>query len=141
VLRAEIELNLDAVEVFQRRVRYLRDRIMAGQVSEDDLFVSASNFDYSVVSPLVNLGYFHMLLGPDYVKKYFRFMQFFNNSSAQQMNSDLRLKHAEGKSIDLLDMLLGISENLSQGLAEIHAAKLDWWGLRLKPVKRIPKKA
>ena len=45
VLKSEIDLNLDALAGLEDRVRYLKERISAGQIDPDELFISMGQFD------------------------------------------------------------------------------------------------
>ena len=47
------------------RVNFLKERVAAGQIAEEDLYIPMHGFDYSVVSPLVNSGHFHSMLGAE----------------------------------------------------------------------------
>ena len=132
ILKSEIDLNLDALADLERRVQYLKERITASQVDPDELFVSMGQFDYSAMSPLVNQGFFHTILGPQLVKKYFSFSRLFNNSVASALSSDLRLKHEEGKSLDFLDGILGAISHARSDMIMIRDAKLPLIGFRLR---------
>ena len=129
-LRAEIEMNVEEYQYLRKRLVYLKERIAAGQITEADLFVSMQNFDYSIIGPLVNQGYFHVLLGPDLGKRYFSFMRFFNNANCNIINSMLRTEHEQGKSLDYIDGLLDHGDQLAAfavrlGKAEVRAGRLQ----------------
>lgn len=132
VLKSEIELNLDALTELERRAVYLKSRISGSQIDENELFLSMAQFDYSVVGPLVNQGFFHAMLGPDLIKKYFGFSRHFNNDYARIVSSNLRLKHEEGKSLDYLDAMIEAIYAARKALEVIKGAKLPIWGMRLK---------
>jgi hypothetical protein len=132
ILKAEIELNLEALASLRARVGYLKDRISASQISENDLFISMEQFDYSALGPLIGQGFFHSMLGPDLMKKYFSFSRIFNNGYAETINSMIRLKHEEGKSLDYLDGVLAAITQAEQELNIIKSAKLPLFGVRLK---------
>jgi hypothetical protein len=116
-LLTEVSMNRSEVAEFKKRLGYLRERIAANQISEIDLFVSMQGFDYSIVNPLVSSGHFHVLLGHKDVKNYFEFMKFFNNSSAELINSMLRTEHEKAKSLDYLTLL---EEKASALLDKLH---------------------
>lgn len=122
VLRTEIEMNLSQLESLLERVNYLRERISANQISDQDLLISMHGFDYSAVNPLVASGYFHILLGHKHVKQYFDFMRFFNNNSAEIINSTLRTEHAGSKSLDYLEKLRSQCADLGFGLNQVLTA-------------------
>jgi hypothetical protein len=135
ILKSEIDLNLDALMELERRAKYLKERIGAGQIDPNELFISMGQFDYSAVSPLVNQGFFHVLLGPTLVKKYFGFSRTFNNNTADAISSDLRLKHKEGKSLNFLDGLLLEIKRARSDLLSIRNARLPLLGFRLRAIE------
>ena len=120
-LHTEISLNLKQVEVFRGRIAYLRERISAHQIADDDLFVTMQGFDYSIVNPLVQAGYFHVMLGHTKVEQYFEFMRFLNNQNADFVNSMLRTEHGKAKSLDYLTWLEGKTNTLVSGLNNVLA--------------------
>jgi len=124
VLKTEITINLQALEDFKKRISELKELISAQQIDEQDLFVSTAEFDYSLVSPLVNSGHFHAELGPEFVKAYFSFMRFFNNEHAKLLNSMLRMEHEKGLSIKYLDWLSKRSLELGDSLQWLRDKKL-----------------
>ncbi|OOY21690.1 hypothetical protein BMI86_03795 [Thioclava sp. DLFJ5-1] len=124
VLKTEITINLQALEDFKKRISGLRELISAQQIDEQDLFVSTAEFDYSLVSPLVNSGHFHAELGPEFVKAYFSFMRFFNNENAKLLNSMLRTEHEKGSSLKYLDWLFKRSSELGNALQSLRDEKL-----------------
>jgi hypothetical protein len=119
VLQTEVQMNLSEAENFRVRLAYLRERISAQQISEDEIFVGMREFDYSALNPLMASGYFHSSLGPDRARAYLEFLRFFNNNSADVVNSMLRTEHERGKSLDYVDWLERKSHQLEQGLASI----------------------
>jgi hypothetical protein len=119
-LETEISLNLKQIEVFRERINYLRERISASQITDDDLFVSMQGFDYSIVNPLVQAGYFHVMLGHTKVEHYFEFMRFFNNQNAQLVNSMLRTEHKKAKSLNYLILLSERTDSLVSGLRGVQ---------------------
>jgi hypothetical protein len=118
-LNTEIALNIKQIAILNQRIQYLRERIGAGQIQEDDLFVSMQGFDYSIVNPLVMSGHFHVMLGHEKVESYFDFMKFFNNQNASLVNSMLRTEHEEAKSLDYLSWLEGEITRLGTKLRSI----------------------
>jgi len=120
-LLTEISMNREEVKEFEKRIRYLRERISASQISDADLFISMQGFDYSIVNPLVESGHFHVLLGHKDVKNYFEFMKFFNNNNAQLINSMLRTEHEKSKSLDYLIWLEDKAKTLLGKLQEVQS--------------------
>ncbi|MDR7123989.1 hypothetical protein J2X53_000795 [Pseudorhodobacter sp. 4114] len=119
-LKTEIDLNLDEIKHFLTRIDFLRSRISAGQINENDLFISMQGFDYSIVNPLVMSGHFHVMLGHEKVSRYFSFMRFFNAQNSHVINSNLRMEHERMKSLDYLSGLQDETERLSFGLEEVR---------------------
>lgn len=124
VMRTEIELNLDAYARFKNQVSHLKDLLSSGQVVPDDLYLSMQEFDYSAVSPLVQQGYFHFMLGPEKAKHYFEFMRFFNNGNARVLTDILKREHERGKSIEAIRFFEGRADELSDKLRRIGSLKL-----------------
>lgn len=120
-LLTEISLNLNQVKVFRDRVTYLVERVKENQIAADDLFVNMQGFDYSIVNPLVQAGYFHVMLGHAKVEQYFEFMRFFNNQNGQVINSMLRTEHEKAKALDYLAWLEGEIRKRESGLNEVQA--------------------
>jgi hypothetical protein len=118
-LNTEIKLNNKQLVLLNSRIQYLRERIGASQILDDDLFVSMQGFDYSIVNPLVMSGHFHVMLGHEKVEKYFDFMKFFNNQNASLVNSMLRTEHEKSKSLDYLIWLEGEISRLGGKLRDI----------------------
>ena len=83
VMQIEIEYNLSEVDRFLEHLNWLKSRIQAGQIAEDELFLPMQKFDYSSIAPLANSGYFHILLGPENVRKYLEFNHFFRIPPSQ----------------------------------------------------------
>ncbi|MEM6386943.1 MAG: hypothetical protein AAF718_11995 [Pseudomonadota bacterium] len=116
VLETEIELNLIEAETIAGRIRFLKERVGAGQIEDADLFLNMQGFHYSAIGPLVNSGHFHSMLGSGGVKKYVEFMRFFNNNNANWLSSALVAEHEKGLSMAFLDWMLGKCEVHSSGL-------------------------
>ncbi|WP_298915109.1 hypothetical protein [uncultured Roseobacter sp.] len=49
VLKTETEMNCAEVDIFLDRIVYLKDRVGAGQIEQNDLFISMQAFDYSAL--------------------------------------------------------------------------------------------
>jgi hypothetical protein len=127
-LDTEKMLNLSQVAVLRERIRYLKERIAAGQIIEDDLFFSMQGFDYSMVAPLINSGHFHVMLGHEKVFDYFLFMKFFNNDNAETLNSMLRTEHEKKLSLDYLGYVEKKIEDLSRAYGRVQlGAAFDWY--------------
>jgi hypothetical protein len=123
MLQIEVEMNLSELEKFKERINYLKERILANQISEKDIFVNTQGFDYSVAQPLNLSGLFHSLLGHEKLKMYFDFLRFFNDRNGEIINSMLQLEHARNKSLNYLDFLLERSKVLGEGLQKVADTK------------------
>ncbi|MGZ2256943.1 hypothetical protein [Roseobacter sp. A03A-229] len=119
VLRTEAEMNCAEVDNFLSQITYLKDRVGAGQIEIENLFVSMQAFDYSALNPLVNSGHFHSMLSAGDVRSYLEFARFFSNGNAQVVNSQLRTEHDRGKSIDYLDSLARKAMLLKQSMEAV----------------------
>lgn len=119
-LDTEIQLNINHINAFRDRIKVLRERISAGQVQDQDLFLSMQGFDYSIVSPLVAAGHFHIMLGPERVNQYFDFMRFFNNENGKMINSMLVSEHANDRSLAYLEWLDRQATQLSNALTDVR---------------------
>ena len=123
VLKVEIEMNLGEVESFRSHLAYLRERIAAQQITEENIFISMKAFDYSAVGPLGSSGHFHYQLGSKGIRSYLNFLRFFSNDNAEILNSMLKTEHAAGRSLDLIQRLDAHAETL----ANEYAALKDKW--------------
>jgi hypothetical protein len=103
VIEIEVALNLDIYDTFLSRVKHLRGKISSGQVKAEDLYFDMSEFDFSAMHPLVNSGYFHVELGVDKVRRYYRFVRFFSSINGNFLTGQLRDAHASSQSLDFLD--------------------------------------
>lgn len=106
VLLAEIEINKDELNNVLRQIARKKERFVSGQQKDHDLKFDFSGFNYRMVDPLINSGHFHSILGPEGVKRYFRFMSDLNYQSAENYSNYLEAEHKNGRSIDMLDHLL-----------------------------------
>lgn len=123
-LHTEIDMNLDAIQSFRTRLNYLRDRITAKQIEDSDIIISMHDFDYSILSPLVQSGHFHVLLGPTNAKSYFMFTRFFNNNHAAVINSTLKTEHTANKSLNFIDSLLTETSKYENTLRTLRNSRL-----------------
>lgn len=119
VLKTEAEMNCAEVDSFFDRIVYLKERVGASQIEQNDLFVSMQAFDYSALNPLVNSGHFHSMLSAEDVRSYLEFVRFFSNGNADIVNSQLRTEHDRGKSIDYLDWLAHKAMSLKKSMEAI----------------------
>jgi len=131
VMQTEIDLNLAEYEQFLEQLKRLKSLIAVRQISDDALTISMETFDYSVVNPLVQQGYFHFMLGADKAKDYFAFMRFFNDARAKELTSILRHEHRAGRSMEFLLKGEETAKELSGNLRNIKSMKLHR-GLALK---------
>ena len=66
------------------------------------------HFNYRIVDPLINTGWFHQFLGANGVKSYFGVMNDLNVNSARNLSDMLREGHHSGKSLEFLDWILDV---------------------------------
>lgn len=118
VLKCEIELNLTEVGKLKESLTTLRQRISAGQVSDSNLYIDMSSFDYSAMNPLVHSGYFHKILGSEGVQRYLTAVRLFNNSRAEFLTTKLAEEHAAGSSLAFLDWFEGMVAKGEQALRD-----------------------
>jgi len=124
VMKAEIELNLDAHARFNEQIARLKELVSAGQLAPDELFISMQEFDYSAIPPLVSQGHFHFMLGPEKAKHYFEFMRFFNVGNSKVLTDVLRREHGAGRSIEAIRWIESRGNEVSKNLREIGNLKL-----------------
>ena len=134
-MQIEIEYNLGEVRALLDHIEWMRSRISAGQILEQELSVPMARFDYSSIAPLANSGYFHILLGPDRVKKYLEFNNFFRVENGANLTSMLRTEHGAGNSLNFLDTVKGRALELAKGLEQISNSRLTLIRLKLTPKK------
>lgn len=120
ILRTEIELNLSELNNFYQRVSFLRERISASQIDEQNIFISFELFDYSAMSPLVQSGHFHTILTQEQIRDYFAFVRFFSNANASIITSELKAEHGRRKSLDYLAFLEEQAQSLEERLLSVQ---------------------
>lgn len=64
VFRVETSINRNVLEILSESLKRKKERFVAGQQTDQDFFIDMSGFNYRIVDPLINAGYFHDLLGP-----------------------------------------------------------------------------
>ena len=131
VLQIEIAYNLSEVEAFEQHLRWLKDRISAGQISEDEMYFPMQRFDYSAIGPLMNAGYFHVLLGAARMKHYLEFNNFFRIVNGESLTMMLRTEHGRGKSLEMLEWVERRTKELKAGMADLEETRLDFRGTKL----------
>jgi len=131
VMQTEIAYNQSEVAELRNRIQWLKQRISASQISEDDLFLPMQKFDYSSIGPLTNAGYFHVLLGPEKVRAYLEFYHFFRIENGQQLTIMLKAEHQQGNSLAFLEWVEERAEKLVNALDPIRGAKLAPMKMRL----------
>ncbi|TDK41007.1 hypothetical protein [Antarcticimicrobium luteum] len=135
VMQIEIEYNLGEVKALLDHIEWMRSRISAGQILVGDLFFPMEKFDYSSIAPLANSGYFHILLGPERVKKYLEFNNFFRVENGSSLTSMLRTEHGAENSLNFLDNVKVRALELAKGLDQIANSRLTFVRLKLVPKK------
>lgn len=131
VMKVEAETNLEEVQIFLGHLSRFKEKIGAGQTSQDDFYFPMANFDFSALAPLVNNGYFHAMLGPKLSRHYLDFVRSFSNQNGVQLAEPLRREHEEGKSLDFLHHLEGRAKNLASDYRQLLDAKLPLTGHRV----------
>jgi len=106
VFRVETAINRDALDALSETLRRKKERFIAGQKTDQDFFIDMSAFNYRIVDPLINAGYFHDLLGSIGVQRYFRYAGELNTGNAQNLMSLLRQEDEAGRSLSLLDWII-----------------------------------
>jgi hypothetical protein len=136
VMQIEIAYNRSEVESFRERLTWLKSRIASKQIADDDLFLPMQKFDYSSIGPLTNAGFFHVLLGPEKVRAYLEFYNFFRVENGAQLTAMLKTEHEAGKSMAFLEWVERRTDEVLSALEPIQYAKLSSFGYRLKLPKR-----
>lgn len=106
LLRVETAINRSELERLAEFLKRKKERFVAGQIEEGDFFMDMSGFNYRIMDPLINTGYFHEMLGPDGVARYFRFANELNVRNAVNIAEMLKLEAGQNRSLKLLDWLL-----------------------------------
>jgi hypothetical protein len=106
LLKIEVDINKGALERLEAQLERTKTRIGSGQVSEDNLFIDFSEFIYRIADPLINSGYFHLLLDAEGVKAYFKFVNELNYQKANDLTIILREKHIENGSMEFMEWLI-----------------------------------
>ena len=106
-----MSINRNGLEVLSEGLKRKKERFVAGQQVDADFFVDMSNFNYRIVDPLISAGYFHDLLGPEGVQRYFRFAGELNTNNAQNLMSSFRQEADAGRSLAFLDWLIDTKLN------------------------------
>ncbi len=123
-MQVEITYNLDEVDSFLKHIQWLKGRISAGQIEEDQIFLPMHKFDYSTIGPLSNYGHFHMLLGADNLRKYLEFYYFFRSDNASFLTQRLKLEHGANNSMAYLDWIEEEAKSHSSKMRPLRDAKL-----------------
>ena len=106
VFRVETSINRTALEVLETSLNRKKERFVAGQVGDSDYFIDMSAFNYRIVDPLINAGYFHDFLGAEGVQRYMRYAGELNVNNAQNLSGILRQETEAGRSLGFLDWLI-----------------------------------
>ncbi len=106
LFRVEIEINSDVLSALETDLIKKREFFVSRQQTEQDYYFNLDNFNYTMVSPLINSGHFHAIVGSAGVKKYFQFMNELNSQKAVIFQQMLRVQDEENTSVRLLNWLL-----------------------------------
>jgi hypothetical protein len=135
VMQTEISYNRSEVLELIKRIDWLKQRIASNQLSETDLFLPMQKFDYSSIGPLTNAGYFHVLLGPERVRKYLEFYHFFRIENGVELTTMLKAEHTDGRSMAFLEWVESRAKELVDGLEPIERSSLAKFQMKLLPPK------
>lgn len=106
LFRVETAINRSALDSLKNSVVKKKERFVSGQQTDQDFFIDMSSFNYRIVDPLINAGYFHEFLGPEGVARYFRYANELNVNNAQNLVGILRQEAEAGRSLNFLDWLI-----------------------------------
>lgn len=106
LFRVETAINRSALDSLSNLVVKKKERFVASQQTDQDFFIDMSSFNYRIVDPMINAGYFHEFLGPEGVARYFRYANELNINNAQNLAAILRQEADAGRSLGFLDWLI-----------------------------------
>ncbi len=106
LFRIEIEINSDVLAVLEADLTRKRELFVSKQQTDQDYYINLNDFNYTMVNPLINSGYFHAIAGSDGVRRYFKFMNDLNSKNALVLQQMLRAQDEENASIRMLNWLL-----------------------------------
>ena len=106
LLLVEIEINRKELGNLKAELTRKKDLFASIQFQEGDFGFNFASFNYRMMDPLINSGYFHIILDADGVKKYFQFVNDLNVNNSKTFEIMLREHHGDGSSVKFLNWIL-----------------------------------